>query len=89
MTDAPGSLPDAMRAMNAAELMQASRTAERTEGAAGGWRALVPPLAARALDAGWPLCVSYAMSETASQITLDCPGRADVAPGRVGRPLQG
>ena len=50
---------------------------------------LSPRLAARALGAGRPLCVSYAMSETPSQITLDCPDRADVARGRVGRPLRG
>ena len=50
---------------------------------------LSPGLAARAMNAGWPLCVSYAMSETASQVTVDCPGKAEPAPGRVGRPLQG
>jgi O-succinylbenzoic acid--CoA ligase len=50
---------------------------------------LSPGLAARAMNAGWPLCVSYAMSETASQVTVDCPGKAELAPGRVGRPLKG
>ncbi len=50
---------------------------------------LSPGLAARCLDAGWPLCISYAMSESASQIAVDCPGEADLAPSRVGRPLEG
>ncbi len=50
---------------------------------------LSPGLAARCLDAGWPLCISYAMSETASQVAVDCPGAADLAPGRVGLPLKG
>ena len=59
----------------------------RTVLAGGG--PLSPGLAARCLDAGWPLCISYAMSESASQIAVDCPGETDPAAGRVGRPLEG
>ncbi len=50
---------------------------------------LDPGLAGRALDAGWPLCVSYGMSETGSQLATDCSGDAGRVPGRVGRPLAG
>lgn len=37
-----------------------------------GGAALAPELARRAIGAGWPLCVSYGMSETASQLATDC-----------------
>ncbi|WP_275097957.1 class I adenylate-forming enzyme family protein [Sedimenticola hydrogenitrophicus] len=46
-------------------------------------------LAQRAHAAGWPLCVSYGMSETASQFATDCSPTAGLTPGRVGRPLEG
>lgn len=46
-------------------------------------------LAQRAHAAGWPLCVSYGMSETASQFATDCSPQAGLAPGRVGLPLAG
>ncbi len=54
-----------------------------------GGAALAPALAARARRGGWPLCVSYGMTETTSQAaTLLRPG-ADWDGGRVGRPLEG
>jgi O-succinylbenzoic acid--CoA ligase len=46
-------------------------------------------LAQRAHAAGWPLCVSYGMSETASQFATDCSPQAGLAAGRVGLPLAG
>lgn len=50
---------------------------------------LAPALATRAAQAGWPLCVSYGMTETASQIALDCGPQAGLEEGAVGRPLPG
>ncbi len=50
---------------------------------------LAPKLAARARAAGWPLCVSYGMSETCSQCATDCGERAGLIPGQVGMPLDG
>lgn len=44
-------------------------------------------LAQWAHDAGWPLCVSYGLSETASQFATDCSPRAGLVAGRVGLPL--
>lgn len=52
-----------------------------------GGAALGPALAGRARRAGWPLCVSYGMSETASQMATDCGPEAGLVQGRVGRPL--
>ncbi len=49
-----------------------------------GGAALVPELAQRARSAGWPLCLSYGMSETASQLATDC-----AATQGVGIPLPG
>ena len=46
-------------------------------------------LARRAHRLGWPLCVSYGMSETASQFATDCSAAAGEEPGRVGLPLPG
>ncbi|WP_428623170.1 class I adenylate-forming enzyme family protein [Sedimenticola sp.] len=46
-------------------------------------------LAERAHAAGWSLCVSYGMSETASQFATDCSPRAGLESGQVGRPLDG
>jgi O-succinylbenzoic acid--CoA ligase len=54
-----------------------------------GGAALDPGLARRAQGAGWPLCVTYGMSEAGSQVATLCGGRAGLEPGRVGRPLQG
>jgi o-succinylbenzoate---CoA ligase len=50
---------------------------------------LAPALARRAHDAGWPLCVTYGMTETASQLATECGPEAGETPGRVGRPLPG
>jgi O-succinylbenzoic acid--CoA ligase len=54
-----------------------------------GGAALDPGLAGRALKLGWPLCVSYGMSETASQVATLCGPEAGLVAGRVGRPLEG
>ncbi len=55
-----------------------------------GGQALSRPLAQRALDAGWPLHLTYGMTETASHLatTSRLAGMAP-EPGRVGRPLAG
>jgi O-succinylbenzoic acid--CoA ligase len=50
---------------------------------------LSPELAARAHAAGWPLCVSYGMSETCSQCVTHCGEKAGLIPGHVGLPLDG
>lgn len=50
---------------------------------------LAPELAQRARQQGWPLCVSYGMSETASQFATDCSAAAGSEPGQVGQPLPG
>lgn len=54
-----------------------------------GGQSLSPPLAQRALESGWPLCVTYGMTETASQVA--CSGVLAAPPqgGAVGRPLPG
>lgn len=54
-----------------------------------GGQSLGRSLAAQALDAGWPLYLSYGMTETASQIA--CSDRLEAPPvgGVVGRPLPG
>ncbi len=54
-----------------------------------GGAALDPSLARRARDSGWPLCVSYGMSEAASQVATLCAADAGLQAGRVGRPLEG
>jgi O-succinylbenzoic acid--CoA ligase len=54
-----------------------------------GGAALSPGLARRAHRAGWPVCVSYGMSETASQFATDCGPDAGLERGGVGRPLEG
>jgi O-succinylbenzoic acid--CoA ligase len=54
-----------------------------------GGQALDPGLAAAARDAGWPLCVSYGLTEMASQVAVDCDAAAGLQFGRVGRPLPG
>jgi O-succinylbenzoic acid--CoA ligase len=50
---------------------------------------LHPQLADRARRAGWPLVVSYGMSETASLCALDRSRLAGLKSGCVGRPLPG
>ncbi|MDD5329192.1 MAG: fatty acid--CoA ligase family protein [Sulfuricella sp.] len=54
-----------------------------------GGGALSAALARRARAAGWPLCVSYGMSETASQLATLFPVLEDWQPGCVGAPLPG
>jgi len=54
-----------------------------------GGAALDPGLALQAREAGWPLCVSYGMSEAGSQVATLCGAEAGIDPGRVGRPLAG
>lgn len=54
-----------------------------------GGQALQPPLAQRALDAGWPLHVTYGMTETGSQIATSDRLTAPPAVGSVGRLLPG
>lgn len=74
-----------------------SRLLDVADGRAPEWLRVVlvgggpldPGLARRALDAGWPLCVSYGMSETGSQLATDCSEGAGLVPGRAGRPLAG
>ncbi|MDD5240555.1 MAG: class I adenylate-forming enzyme family protein [Sulfuricella sp.] len=46
-------------------------------------------LATRARMAGWPLCATYGMSETGSQVATLCELPEDWAPGQVGMPLPG
>jgi O-succinylbenzoic acid--CoA ligase len=46
-------------------------------------------LAREAVAAGWPLCVSYGMSETASHVTLNCDLDPDWRAGNVGQAVPG
>jgi len=46
-------------------------------------------LAQRAHDSGWPVCASYGMSETGSQVATLCELPQSWAPGQVGAPLPG
>jgi len=46
-------------------------------------------LAERACAAGWPVCVSYGMSETGSQVATLCDIPQGWTPGQVGSPLPG
>lgn len=43
----------------------------------------------RAIDAGWPVCPSYGLSEHASQVATLCPAPPDWIAGDVGPPLEG
>lgn len=54
-----------------------------------GGAPLEPALAGRALAAGWPVWVSYGMTETASMLTARRLGTEDDNPQQVGRPLPG
>lgn len=46
-------------------------------------------LAERARAAGWPICTSYGMSETGSQVATLCNMPQGWSPGQVGSPLPG
>ena len=50
---------------------------------------LSPELALQAHAGGWPICVSYGLSEAGSQVATDCSDQAGIQPGVVGRPLPG
>jgi O-succinylbenzoic acid--CoA ligase len=54
-----------------------------------GGGVLSTTLALRAVRAGWPICPTYGMSETASQVATLCRITEDWRSGDVGRPLQG
>ncbi len=54
-----------------------------------GGQSLSLPLAERALGAGWPLHVTYGMTETASQVACSIRLRAPPSAGTVARPLEG
>lgn len=54
-----------------------------------GGAATPAPLLARALDAGWPVALTYGMTETTSQLCTAPPERVREKPGSVGRPLPG
>ena len=46
-------------------------------------------LVARALDAGWPIALTYGMTEMTSQVATAPPDRVRAKPGALGRPLDG
>jgi O-succinylbenzoic acid--CoA ligase len=54
----------------------------------GGARA-APEMVERALEAGWPLCPTYGLTEAASQVATATPAEARERPGSAGRPLEG
>jgi len=54
-----------------------------------GGAPLEPSLAGRALAAGWPVWVTYGMTETASMLAARRLGTQDDNPRQVGRPLPG
>lgn len=54
-----------------------------------GGAALSQPLHDRARAAGWPLCPSYGMSETAAQLATHTPADGPWHEGLVGRPMPG
>jgi O-succinylbenzoic acid--CoA ligase len=54
-----------------------------------GGEALSTALGQRALDVGWPLCLTYGMTETCSQVATTEILREVPAPGVAGAPLQG
>ena len=54
-----------------------------------GGQSLSTQLAGQAIAAGWPLHLTYGMTETASQVATSGRLSASPAPGQVGRPLAG
>lgn len=54
----------------------------------GGARA-AQEMVERALEAGWPVCPTYGLTEAASQVATATPAEARERPGSVGRPLDG
>lgn len=48
-----------------------------------------PELVRRALAAGWPLALTYGMTEMTSQVATATPAQVRRKPGSVGRPLDG
>ncbi len=48
-----------------------------------------PELVRRALDAGWPLALTYGMTEMTSQVATAAPEEVRRKPGTVGKPLEG
>ncbi len=54
-----------------------------------GGGALSNELASRARHLGWPLCITYGMSEAASQVACDCSSKGGHQAGYVGQPLDG
>jgi O-succinylbenzoic acid--CoA ligase len=54
-----------------------------------GGAALAPALFRRAVDAGWPVCPTYGMTETCAQATVNLRPGTDWEAGDVGAPLPG
>ncbi len=54
-----------------------------------GGQALSQPMARQAIELGWPLYVTYGMTETASQLATSDRLTATPPPGEIGRPLAG
>lgn len=54
-----------------------------------GGAATDPATLERALAAGWPVALTYGLTETASQVATAEPSRVRAKPGTVGRPLRG
>jgi len=65
------------------------RPTSRLRVALVGGQALSGTLARRGLDAGWPMCATYGMTETCSQVATSGVLREVPGPGVVGEPLPG
>ncbi len=70
-------------------LIQADADPSRLQCALIGGAGLSTGLAAKALDAGWPLHVSYGLTEACSQVATATPDEARDMPGTCGKPLRG